>query len=176
MTVPRLAGRAQGGLDCPCEPDVMDAVASGRWPGRDEGIAAHVAECDACRDLAEVAAAFVHARDDAAWSEAALPPSNVVWWKAQVKARQEAARFAARPMVVAQALGAACVLGVLAGMTGPAMESASSAARVFGALVTGLAASALDGGALDLVLRGVVMVIAAALTVAPVALYLAADE
>jgi hypothetical protein len=33
-----------------------------------------------------------------AWRDAHLPPSGVVWWRAQLRAREDAARAAARPL------------------------------------------------------------------------------
>ena len=49
----------------------------------------------------------------AALDEADVPSSGQVWWRAQVRARADAQRVAARPLFVAQAVGAAAVLGAL---------------------------------------------------------------
>jgi hypothetical protein len=97
--------------ECPRESDVLDAVDSARWPGRVSGeLAAHVTRCQACRDVAAVAQAL-RADHDAAWHEADVPPSGQVWWRAELRARQEAAREASRPITVTQGVAAALALG-----------------------------------------------------------------
>jgi hypothetical protein len=108
-------------LDCERERDVLDAAATGRWPDRaDADLRAHVARCAICADVAEIAPLFVKDRD-VAWEEAEVPSANAVCWRAQLRARREAAEKAARPLVLVQraALAYAGValfaLGVLLG-------------------------------------------------------------
>lgn len=99
-------------VECPREQDVLDALASRRWPSRgDPALAVHVAECGICADLVTVARAFLDG--DALPEEPArdLPPPSLVWWRAQLRAREEAARAAARPLRAVQ--GAALVCGAL---------------------------------------------------------------
>ena len=98
-------------IDCAREQDVLDAVATGRWPARcDAELQAHLDDCAVCRDVAAVSAALCVERD-AAWDDAAaVPPSSLVWWRAQIRAREEAARAAARPIAVAQAVAVALLL------------------------------------------------------------------
>jgi hypothetical protein len=87
--------------ECPREQEVLDVVASRRWPERVEiDLRRHVATCSICADLLEVAAIFAEDHELAS-AEARVPPPAVVWWKAQMRARQEAARTAARPIAVA---------------------------------------------------------------------------
>ena len=84
--------------ECPRESDVLDAVASARWPDRvSPALVAHVASCDVCADVAVVAQAL---RDDQdrAWQEASVPSSGQVWWRAEMRAKQEAIRAASRPI------------------------------------------------------------------------------
>jgi hypothetical protein len=96
-------------LHCQYESDVLDAVASRRWPDRaDAGLREHVAACEICLDAAEIALAF---RDDGE-APGTVPPSSVVWWKAQVRAREESARLATRPIVLVQ--GAATITAAAA--------------------------------------------------------------
>jgi hypothetical protein len=45
--------------------------------------------------------------------EARVPPAELVWMRAQFRARQEAARKAALPMVIAQSVGVAAFAGLL---------------------------------------------------------------
>jgi hypothetical protein len=100
-------------IECSGEQDVIDAVSSGRWPDRCDGaLRAHVAACAICAEVAEVARAL---QDDheAAWRDARVPPSGRVWWRAEMRARQEAARIAARPITLVQGAAAVCAGGVL---------------------------------------------------------------
>ncbi len=92
--------------DCPREQEVIDAVASGRWPERcDPELTEHVAACDGCRDLAAVFGLLGASWEDAR-QDAPVPAAGTVWWRAQVRARRDAERTAARPITVTQAAGA----------------------------------------------------------------------
>ena len=100
-------------MTCPREGDVLDALASARWPERvDVELSQHVASCAVCRDVVTVAAAM---RDDhdTAWHEANVPSSGQMWWRAEMRARQEAIRDAARPVTVAQGVAAVLALVVV---------------------------------------------------------------
>jgi hypothetical protein len=100
--------------ECPREQDVMDAIASGRWPHRcDAELHAHVEACDLCSDLAEV---VVPIRDDFEQTlyEARVPTAGATWWRAQVRARLEAREAASRPMRAVTAVALACSTGLLA--------------------------------------------------------------
>jgi hypothetical protein len=101
--------------ECPYEADVMDAIASMRWPDRCEpSLQAHVAGCDVCRDLALVAAPISHAFDEAI-AVARVPSADAVWLRAQVRARADAERLAMRPVLVTAAVALACAIGLAAG-------------------------------------------------------------
>lgn len=92
--------------ECVREEDVVDALASNRWPSQcDQELRTHVAECPVCSGLAEVAAAFVSDRESA-WREARVPPAGIVWWRAQLRAREDAARAAVRPVAFIQGVAA----------------------------------------------------------------------
>jgi hypothetical protein len=98
--------------ECPRESDVLDAVASARWPDRAKPeLVAHVAACAVCADVAVVARAL-RGDQDRAWEEASLPPSGQVWWRAEMRARQEAIRAASRPIAIAQGVAAALAVGL----------------------------------------------------------------
>ena len=98
--------------DCPFECDVLDALASRRWPARaGEELHAHVAACDSCRDLAAVAGALIN-EEDVAYTAAHVPSSASVWHRAQLRAREDAARTAMRPIGFVQ--GVAFAFGVAA--------------------------------------------------------------
>jgi hypothetical protein len=92
--------------ECVREQDVLDAVSAGRWPVRrsdriDAELRDHIEGCPVCQDVASVFAAISDDRE-LAWKEAVVPPASVVWWRAQIRAREEAARAAGRPIAIAQ--------------------------------------------------------------------------
>ncbi len=88
---------------CPRETDVLELIAIGQWPARaDAELRAHVAACAACADLAAVAVAVVDVRDSGA-AHVRVPDASLVWFRAPLRAREEAARRAARPIWIAQA-------------------------------------------------------------------------
>jgi len=108
---------------CDREPEVVDALRSGRWETAwGEEIRQHAATCAVCAEVAFAAQEFQR-EEKLAWGElqppgAGLPSAGLVWWKAQRAARRAAEQRAAAPMVLveraAYALGtlAALVLGV----------------------------------------------------------------
>ncbi len=49
---------------------------------------------------------------------ARVPTPEIVWWRAQMRAREEAARMAARPIVFTQALAVAALIGLLVSVVG----------------------------------------------------------
>ena len=95
-------------LQCQFETELLDAVSARRWPDRAEpALRAHVAACTLCSDVASIAAAFFEDRD-CAHAEAVVPTASGVWWRAQIRAREEAARMATRPLLVIQAAAPLC--------------------------------------------------------------------
>lgn len=108
-------------IECERSPEVLDVLGAGRWPdGCDAELRAHVADCASCTDLVEVAGALLEERD-AAFREAILPGSGLVWWRIQLRARREAQRTVSRAAAVVQAI--AIVSGLLVAL---AFLSASS--------------------------------------------------
>jgi len=86
--------------ECPREQEVVCAVSGGRWPERcDEELRAHVGGCPICAEVAAIAAAL-QADRGALWREAHVPPAGRVWWRAEMRARHEAARQAAQPITI----------------------------------------------------------------------------
>jgi hypothetical protein len=103
-------------IDCPREHEAMTTVASGQWPdGCADELRAHIAACAICSDVLEVARA-VHDDHEAVESKAQISPAGLVWWRAELKARQEAMRTASRPMTLVQAFGAASGIGMALGL------------------------------------------------------------
>ena len=78
-------------------------------------------------EIEAIVADAIAAEASAARREAAPPSSGVVWWRAQMRARQEAAKAVERPLTIAHGVAIACTLGVLlsvvttvaAGLKGP---------------------------------------------------------
>lgn len=99
----------------PClhERDVLDLVAVGQWPARaDAALRTHVTTCASCTEVAAVAVAVRE------WDEAGpavhVPDASVVWFRAQMRAREEALRKASRPVLVAQLAAVVVVLAAVA--------------------------------------------------------------
>lgn len=94
-------------FQCDKENQVIEAVRSGLHPGEwDEALRTHLAACAVCRDTALVAE-FLRQQSDFAGAEARLPDPGLVWWKAHLLARREAAERAVRPIAVAEKLAGA---------------------------------------------------------------------
>jgi hypothetical protein len=55
---------------------------------------------------------------DHATAAARVPTPEIVWWRAQMRAREEAARKAARPILFTQALAIAALIGLLVSVAG----------------------------------------------------------
>jgi hypothetical protein len=101
-------------VSCPCERDVLDLVAIGQWPSRaDATLRAHVAACGSCAEVASIAAVVRDWANETDAADAAqparMPDASVVWYRAQVRAREDAARRASRPVLVAQLFAVATV-------------------------------------------------------------------
>jgi hypothetical protein len=101
-------------IECAREQDVLDAIAARRWPARcDADLREHVASCSICADLVEVVGALTDSHD-ALWPHVQVPSSANVWWRAQLRARQEAARKASRPITVVQVAASLAALAAIA--------------------------------------------------------------
>lgn len=159
-------------VECDREQDVLDALASGRWPDRsDAELRVHIRLCAICADLVQVAAALQH-EHACAWREAQVPASGLVWWRAQLRARAEAARTVARPITVAHSVGGACIVGVAIAVLRSVWPSLQGWMAQFD--VSDVAPS-LNASILSWVLQGglpLTLALGASLVLAPVALYL----
>jgi hypothetical protein len=99
--------------ECPFESAILEALAAGRWPeAESQELRDHADTCEVCRDVALVANVF---RQDYGRlsADGEVPSAARVWWRAQMRARAEAARAAERPIAVVHALAAACCVGLL---------------------------------------------------------------
>ena len=101
-------------VDCAREDELLEALQSGRWPETaDPMLRTHVDGCASCADLLAVAAPLLD-EHHALVHEAQVPSSAIVWWRAQMRSKREAAETAAQPISVVQGITFACIAGLLA--------------------------------------------------------------
>ena len=104
-------------IECPYESDVLLMVSTGRWPERVPAeLRDHAAHCDLCNELAVAATAVEEASSPELVP--ALPSSGTVWWRAQLRARQEAVQEVARPITAVHALAFAALVGIVGAVFG----------------------------------------------------------
>jgi hypothetical protein len=159
-------------IDCPREADVLDAIVFARGAGVSaDALAGHVAGCPICSDLVEIARTL-HDDRAAALGDAHPPTAAVMWWRATIRARAEAARTAMRPITVLQGVAGACVAGATMALATVAWRSIDIGARL-GELVSRVALeqSARAGLTFDHA-AVIVATLVACLVLAPVALFL----
>ena len=97
----------------------------------------HLEPTDA--EIEAIVADAIAAEASLARSEAQPPSSAIVWWRAQMRARQEAAQMAERPLTIVHAIAIACGLGVLAALGGTLVAGLKGSLSVTS--MTALAAS-----------------------------------
>ncbi|HEY3442517.1 MAG TPA: hypothetical protein VGK29_17290 [Paludibaculum sp.] len=125
---------------CDREHELLNALRSGNWTPE---LRAHFAICESCADTA-ITAEFLH--QAATTVDPHVPPAGLVWWKAQLRARRESARAAARPIVIAErATAIVALLGAIGAMAWLSTDGtpAAIAAFIALALITTAAAGAL---------------------------------
>ena len=117
------------------------------------------ADCPQCGPLVALAQQ-IRAEFEHTTHQARVPTAEIVWWRAQMRAREEAARKAARPILFTQALAVAALIGLLVSVAGR---------------LTLPALSLLEWSPLSAGLPVVYIVIAAAfcLVIAPIAVFVA---
>jgi hypothetical protein len=101
-------------IECKYESEVLDAVASGRWPDRlDAELREHASSCGICSEVAMVSTMY---RDEyaAAMDQVRVPSAGLVWWKSELRARREAVRVASRPITLVNGIAGTCAIAVLA--------------------------------------------------------------
>lgn len=98
-------------MNCARENELLETVSAGRWPdGCDAELRAHVTSCAQCAEVVELATLFDAEMQEAA-HDAQLLSSGAMWWRAQRRARADAARKAARAIAFVQV---ATVAGAIA--------------------------------------------------------------
>ena len=164
-------------IDCAREAEVVNAVLSGRTDC--EELHMHAEGCEVCTEVMAVAALL---RDDRelARGDVPVPAAGQVWWRAAVRARLDATRAAARPLTWAQAVAGACAAGLTAGAMTLAWPTVT---RIFGWLeARAWSLSPAPQDVAELVTTAIqrslpfAVAAAAALVLAPLALYLALSD
>jgi hypothetical protein len=149
-------------MNCEREAEVWRAIEARHWPERcDEELRAHVAACESCADLTEVASVLVEECDEAVRT-AHVPSSGVVWFRAQMRLRQDAARTVRRTI---SAMQAAAIFIAVAGV--------AFVVNMYG----GFASLADTVGSIKLPLSvGVALALPLVVLLAPVAVYFAVSK
>jgi hypothetical protein len=159
---------------CPREAELWEAITAGRWPdATNTDLWAHVNACATCRDVALVSSSL-SSEGTAARREAAPPSAAIVWWRAQVRAKQEAALAAERPITIFQGLAAAVALGLGVALAGGALPWVQTPLAWIAGVRDAASLSAADVAAVDLTSRWIivpVVMIAISLIFAPIAVY-----
>jgi predicted anti-sigma-YlaC factor YlaD len=102
----------------PCaREDAVLAAALDTMRAAPTDVVEHLESCDHCRDLHRIASAL-HDEHAVAPAEAHVPSAGQAWWRAELRARQEATAIAARPITIATGIAAASLIGLLASLTG----------------------------------------------------------
>ena len=110
-------------------------------------------------------------------SEAAPPSSAIVWWRAQMRARQEAAAAADRPISIVHGLAIACGVGLALSLIGTTLAGVRGSAGWLTEVYTSVSAAV---ASIDLTSRWVMLpmtAMLASIVIASIAAYVIfADE
>ena len=99
---------------CPREGELLDALGRGFVPVE---LAAHADGCRSCAELRLVAGALLADRA-AATAAAPVPAAGTVWWRLQLRHRQEARLAARRSLLVGQGVSLVVALALLVAIFG----------------------------------------------------------
>lgn len=95
---------------CPREKEVSELMARGWWPQAcPPELRVHVRACRACADLVLVTDAMLRARAQSAGPVNIASP-GLLWWRAQLRRRNEAMERISRPLLGAEIFAMAVVL------------------------------------------------------------------
>ncbi len=104
---------------CHRENELLDALGNG-FVGHE--LAMHVAECTPCSELKLVAGALLDERVEAI-AEAPVPAAGTMWWRMQLRRRQEAQTAARRSLVVGQAMTLSVAIALVVAFFGSELMS-----------------------------------------------------
>jgi hypothetical protein len=101
---------------CSYEKEVSELLARGQWPGScAPELRAHVSGCRSCEDLVLVTEALRRARAEAVGGAHLVSP-GVLWWKAQLRRRNDAIARVGKPILGAQIFALAINLFIVVGL------------------------------------------------------------
>jgi hypothetical protein len=87
---------------CPYENDVVRMMKDGHWPeGCEPELRLHVSACAHCKELIFVTQALQEARNESV-QQSPDCSASLLWWRAQMRKRNEAAARINRPITIAQ--------------------------------------------------------------------------
>ena len=173
-------------IDCAREAEVLAAVLRRQLDRRPDAacldggeLRAHIEQCEICADVAAVASLLREERDIAR-HDVHVPAAGQVWWRAAVRARLDGAHAAARPLTWAQGVAAASAVGVCVAVIGivwPTIDRAAGwvAGHAWSAGPAALTMIEIVSGAVQRSLPFAIGA-AAAMVLAPLALYLALSD
>ena len=164
-------------MDCPREPELVAAVLTGRVLA--EELHMHAESCEVCREVL-TAVTLLRGDRELTRGDLPVPAAGQVWWRAAVRARLEATHAAARPLTWAQAVAGASAAGLAAGaltLAWPTVEGITGwiAARAWSLSPAPQEVATLVTSAMQRSLPFAIAA-AAALVLAPLALYLALSD
>jgi len=99
---------------CEYEQSVVKELAQGK---QNEKLVAHIKVCAECREALKVAR-WMQTFAAATMKPQALPAPGLLWWKAQLSKKQEAARRALQPIVWTQIIAIVAFAAVLVWLMG----------------------------------------------------------
>jgi hypothetical protein len=131
-------------------------------------------------EIEAIIADAIAAEASVARREAQPPSSAIVWWRAQMRARQEAARAVERPLTIVHAVAIACCAGLLASLVGTAIAGVKGSFGFVSDVYTALTTSGVALASIDLTGRWIMVPMTAMLVTVVVAsiaaLVIFADE
>jgi hypothetical protein len=176
-------------VECAREADVLAAVLRRQLnlPRVDEGgcrdggedLRAHIDQCEICADVAAVAL-LLREDGELAQRDIHVPAAGQVWWRAAVRARLDGAHAASRPLTWAHGIAGASAVGLCIGVLGIVWPTIDRAAGWLGSHTWSVGPAALT--MIELVSAAVqrslpfAIAAAAAMVLAPLALYLALSD
>ena len=104
-------------------------------------------------EIETIVAEAIAAEAALANSEAQPPSSAIVWWRAQMRARQEAAQLADRPITIVHGLAIASATGLLAALIGTSIAGVKGSLAWAAALYRSIATAAPTLASIDLTSR-----------------------
>jgi len=131
-------------------------------------------------EIEAIVAEAIAAEAALARTEAAPPSSAIVWWRAQLRARQEAARAADRPITIVHGLAIASGAGLALSLIGTAVARVRGSSGWLVDVYRSLATAAAPLASIDLTSRWVTLpmtvMLISALVATVAAYFIFADE